>query len=205
MKTIKGRRAVQAYYDNYYLDEHREYLSETRTAQEAKFLIKSLGREPSSVCDVGCGDGRHLKTFQQAGVAKGFGFDLSSKLVGLAKQNLSRNKNFVVENMSFTDWQPEQEAYDITYSVFSSFSYCLDFVEAQGLVGKMVSATAAGGIICIDVDSVFRLVRFLLKKVKHKETDELEFDAADMQLRAREERGGRDYRVTVALFRGTGV
>ncbi|KKT94035.1 MAG: hypothetical protein UW94_C0002G0009 [Parcubacteria group bacterium GW2011_GWA2_45_14] len=189
MNVIKGQKAIQTYYDKYYLDEHKDYFTASRAAQEVNFLIESLSKKPHSVCDVGCGDGRHLKVFQQLGIPNGLGIDLSNQLVKQAKKNVN-DSNFTIQNQSFADWQPEHECYDITYCIFSSFSYCRDLSEAQNLITKMVSATTMEGIICVDIDNVFRLVRFLTEHNKKAEdTDELEFDAINLHLLAREKRG----------------
>ena len=102
-KTLKDKKAVKKYYDQYYLAEHTEYLTEKRSLAEAKQLIKWMGKKPQSVCDVSCGNGRHLLAFSKLGIKKGYGFDLSTKLIENAKESLSSNKNYKVEVKDFNN------------------------------------------------------------------------------------------------------
>jgi ubiquinone/menaquinone biosynthesis C-methylase UbiE len=160
MKILKDDAAIAAYYGKYYLQEHNNYFSETRSKQEVTQLIKWFGDKPDSVCDVACGDGHHLLTFAQIGVTKGFGFDISKELVKIAQQNLA-TYNYQVEVASFASWKPEAETFNITYSLFSSIGYCLEDKDASALIEKMASTTKTGGLVCIDADNVERLKRYL--------------------------------------------
>lgn len=187
-KILLQNRAIKEYYDKYYLDEHVGYLTPQRSLAEAKALIKWLGRKPRSICDVGCGEGRHLLAFQKLGVKNGFGFDLSKSLIKRAKEKLKDGPKYNVIIENFNNWQPKKNGFDITYNLFSSFGYCLTYSAAQNLINKMVAATKKGGIICIDNDNVFRLVNYL-DNIGAKDQKDFYFDAGKMILFAKEKRG----------------
>jgi len=189
MKRIVGKKAVKKYYDEYYLSDHREYFSDERSDIEVDFLIKNLGYFPQSICDVACGDGRHLLAFQRKKVKNGYGFDNSRELVKSAKNSLSNKSLYVVERESFDSWDPIGDQYDITYSLFSSVYYCLTDKEIISLLIRMSKATKKGGLICLDLDNVFRLIRHLDQKEKANTKEECGFDAEKMWLICKEKQG----------------
>lgn len=187
-KLLSNGAANLVYYNKYYLSDHSKYLTAQRTKGEAEALIKWFGRIPDSVCDIGCGDGRHLAAFQELGVKYGYGLDSSARLVTLAKKRLAKNKNFLIEQGTFSNWMPKDESYDITYILFGGFSYCLDKKDAEQLVAKMVRSVKKGGIVCIDVDNLYRLISVLSGKAKKTMDTQEEFklDATKMILTARD-------------------
>ena len=189
-KVLHNNEAIDYYYNKYYLKEHEKYLTRDRTNKEINQLISWLSRKPGFVCDVGCGDGRHLLAFAKKGIPGGFGFDRSSELIKLAKQNLQKYPHFAVEKNGFRGWQPKKEISDLTYSLFSSFGYCLKNSGAQDLFNKMVKATKFGGLVCLDLDSVFRLKRYLRGEIKKVMTidEDIFFDNKKKILFAKEKK-----------------
>ncbi len=189
-KTIIREKAEEKYYSDYYLNDHKKYFSSNTAKKEVGALIRWFGRNPSSVCDVACGDGRHLAEFQKLGVKNGYGFDFSKALIKEAKGKISNRGNYKVEQKSFSEWRPILKQYDIVYSLFSAIGYCYNDDEAESLIRKMVLAVKPKGIVCIDTDNIFRLIRTLEKKNKKrlKSKEKLKFDTFKYILFSRDER-----------------
>lgn len=204
-KHYRGQEAVQKYYDNCYLPEHRHYLTKERASAEVTFLMNHASSPPMAVCDVGCGAGQHLLAFAQADVPQGYGFDLSPILIKKARELIQSYTGYKTEKASFTDWNPLPGFYDIVYSLFSSFSYCLNEGEAQELISKMVMAAKPDGLICVDIDNVFRLMRALEGySSRTKETnDKYMFDAEEMALVAEEKRDDMIIKTNTRYFMAT--
>lgn len=187
---LKDSEATRRYYDSYYLEGHRGYFTKERTQEEIYFLIDELGYFPESVCDVACGQGRHLLEFKKDGLKKGFGFDQSEILVKAAQKSVGE-KGFKIVQSSFNDWQPEPESANISYCLFAAFGHVESENQAADLVSKMAKATKRGGIVCIDIDNVFDLLLYLdnRRKIKINGRSEFLFDATDLTLTHRKRRG----------------
>lgn len=181
----EGTKAIKLYYDKYYLPSHKDYITEERSDSEARFLIDLLGKKPKSVCDVGCGNGRHLAALHKLGVTSGEGVDASKELCKQTKNSLPSTFNITCD--TFSNWHPKG-IYDLNYSLFSSFSYCITDKQARELIHKMVVSTNKKGLIVIDVDNIFRLIRFLDGKEKRKmrTKEETYLDASTNILHAKE-------------------
>jgi len=186
-QLIKGKAARKRYYDKHYIADHSDYFSEELSLSEVQALIGWLGYKPKNVCDVACGNGRHLLAFSKIGVNEGVGIDASKELLKIAKNDLKQT-NFKLVHSTFADWRPEPEKFDITYSLFSALGYCLENSKAQDLVDKMVLTTKNGGFVCIDTDNVFRMIHYLDEKSKknRNSSEKLNFDAATMILSSRD-------------------
>ena len=159
-KILNQSEAIDDYYSRFYLDEHKKYFTKKRTASEVDFLIELLGKMPDSICDVACGNGRHLALFKKLGINLGLGIDSNKNLLTKASENLNFDPDFKLLNNTFDLWQPEGK-FDIVYTLFSSTCYCLEDQQAQNLVKKMVTATQKNGIIVIDTENVFPMVGYL--------------------------------------------
>ncbi|OGY88858.1 MAG: hypothetical protein A2677_02595 [Candidatus Komeilibacteria bacterium RIFCSPHIGHO2_01_FULL_52_14] len=153
--------ATKEYYDRYYLPEHSGYLTAARTDAETARMWQWVGHAPISVCDIACGNGRHLASFARRGVASGFGFDYSPPLVSAARKALKKYPKFLVAQRSFASWRPRRNMYELVYFLFSSLGHCLKNSDAQSLIRRVVAATVPGGSIVCDTDSIFRLQRYL--------------------------------------------
>ena len=67
---------------------------------EVPAMIKALGSvKNKAILDLGCGFGDHAKKLSKKGAKKIIGLDISSKLIGFAKQQNIRNCNFSVRSM----------------------------------------------------------------------------------------------------------
>ncbi len=187
MKLLRDDAAVSAYYSNYYLSEHDDYFSDARSRFEVEALRSWFGGRPNSVCDVACGHGRHLLAFARMGVETGYGFDAAKKLVHIAKRNLA-SYHYRVECATFAAWNVGVSRFDIVYSLFSSIGYCLEENEIISLIRKMVSAAKRGGIVCVDIDNIHRIKRFLQSEGNTDEQNEYSFDDETRILLGRERR-----------------
>jgi SAM-dependent methyltransferase len=151
MKKILGQEeSVEKYYTEQYLNEHKYYLTRQRTSKEVDFLISALGRLPESVCDLACGNGRHLEEFAKRGVKSGIGVEPNKKLLNLAQAKL---ENFEFRNETFGQWQPYKK-YDLVYTLFSSTCYLLDNAEMLEFIKKMFQSTKKEGIVVIDTENI---------------------------------------------------
>lgn len=151
-KVLNQTDSVNIYYSKYYLKEHQSYITPKRTAQEVDFLIDQLGHLPKSVCDLACGNGRHLLEFQSRGVPSGFGLE-PNEIFSSQIQAKNQNPDFEIEKGDFASWQPHK-TYGLVYTLFSSTTYCLQDTEMENLVQKMVAATSPGGKIIIDTENI---------------------------------------------------
>lgn len=159
-KILKQSEAIETYYSKYYLDEHKKYFTKKRTNSEVDFLIDHLYKMPQSVCDVACGNGRHLAQFRKLGVNHGLGIDPNQTLLSLAEDNLEHDPSFKLLKADFNSWQPVVK-FDIVYTLFSSTCYCIEDRQVQELINKMFTATAENGIIVIDTENVFPMVGYM--------------------------------------------
>lgn len=158
-------------------------MTRQRAVSEAKALVGWLGRVPDSVCDIACGDGRHLAEFSRLGVKRGYGFDANYELSEKAKSNVA-NGNYSIERKTFSSWVPPRKKFDLVYSLFSSLGHCASSKAAESLVCKAASAVKKGGMLCLDLDNVFRLARVMEKRQERlmKTNEKFVFDAVDMVL-----------------------
>lgn len=181
MKKLKPHtQAVSIYYSNYYLAEHKNYLTRSRVKKETDFLISKHGQIPSSICDIACGQGRHMQEFFARGVKKGYGFDANTHLIDLARNRL-KNTDYKLEHTDFTSWQ-SSDKYDLVYTIFSSFGYCLNSKEAQDLINKMVQASHINGTIVVDVASIYQLIGYLETNYVSAKYDKMIFNPETMIL-----------------------
>ncbi len=80
-------------------------------SEERKFLEKNIPKN-AKVLDIGCGDGRSLKTIES--ITKELtGIDHDKKAVKLAKQNCKINKNAAFLHAEATDLPFSEESFDI--------------------------------------------------------------------------------------------
>jgi len=111
-------RVFSKYYDQLYL-ERKNYQEEAKTVKE---IIKRFEKRPSTtLLDVGCGTGEHLKYLSSDSQCTGI--DINIDMIEIAKKKVA-NAEFKVANM--VDFRLE-ETFDVIICLFSSIGYVQNF------------------------------------------------------------------------------
>ncbi|MGI6456739.1 MAG: class I SAM-dependent methyltransferase [bacterium] len=137
----------KSWFNDLYLDvySHRD---DEQAADEVKSTIALLPLEPEHVIlDMGCGNGRHCRGFNQQGFCNVIGVDYSFPLL---KNALSYQQSslFVRADMRFLPF-PDQ-FFDVSVSYFTSFGYFKTNVENLQVLHEMSRVLKTGGWFLMD-------------------------------------------------------
>lgn len=137
--------------------EHDAYLLPRRTHEEVEFLKKYLElSKTDKILDAACGNGRHAIALAREGFLVD-GVDSSEYLLNLARKEASFNRltinfyHYSLENLEL------DHDYDKIFMMFSDFG----IMKATAVIKKLSGYLKNGGLLLLDLDSLFRLKRFL--------------------------------------------
>jgi SAM-dependent methyltransferase len=132
------------YYDLLYKDKN--YTKEFRYIDK---IIKShtpLLHENMSILDIGCGTGKHLKLFKDAGYTV-FGVDLSKDMLFEAQKNLHQEKNLICDSASNFNFNTK---FDIVISLFHVMSYQIESEELEKVFRNVNKHLVNHGLFIFD-------------------------------------------------------
>jgi SAM-dependent methyltransferase len=109
-----------------------------------------------SVVDVACGTGRHAAMFHDWGI-RVEGADLSAAMVELAKTRFGESADLRWFQRGFDAPVDAAESFDAAICVGNSLALAADMAIAERAVQQMVAAVRRGGIVVIQVLSLWRL------------------------------------------------
>lgn len=117
MKNPGVFKEYAGFYDLFY--SGKDYRAEAAFALELAASHSSSGK-PSSLLDMGCGTGRHLREFSKAGL-ECCGFDISKQMLASAKENLKG----LPASLSQGDLRSYRDGrkYDLAVSMFAVMGY----------------------------------------------------------------------------------
>lgn len=117
--------------------------------KEIEYLFEQLkltGEE--KVLDLCCGNGRHLEPILERGFS-GYGIDLSSSLLEIAKSRNGINKKLVRADMRTIPCK--SGSFDIVLNLFSSFGYFLDDNDNNMSLKEMARILSHRGHLVLDL------------------------------------------------------
>jgi len=122
-------------------------------------LIDRLGpTRGASMLDLGCGSGRHSRCL----AARGFqvtGLDLSAGSLARARSHRGPDVRYLEQDMR----QPfGTNAFDLVFSLFTSFGYFEDARDHSLVIGNIAAALTGGGTLVLDYLNVPHVERHLV-------------------------------------------
>jgi len=108
-------------------------------------LLRARNPDASSLLDVACGTGEHLRLLRPA-FAHVEGVDVEPDMLGVARAKLPEVV-FTEGDMRTFDLG---RTFDVVTCLFSSVGYMADVAELQAAVARMAAHLAAGGVLVID-------------------------------------------------------
>lgn len=133
------------YYNSFYQD--KDYAAEARQVDN---LLKTYGREISSLINFGCGTGRHDLELAKLGY-RCEGVDVSPAMVRLATENARQEKADVIFSVSdIRKFEPKQK-YDAVISLFHVVSYQNSNQDAADTFRSARRVLNKGGLFLFDV------------------------------------------------------
>jgi SAM-dependent methyltransferase len=153
---------VEDYIHTYDVRTYGQEGTDPRTKREVDFLEEYLGLSPAQrILDVACGQGRHAVELARRGYRVA-GVDLSSTLLGLARQ--SAGEAGVSLPLARADMRalPFREGFDVALSLFTAFGYFGDEAENARAAAAIARALAPGGRFLIDLNNACSFLGELL-------------------------------------------
>jgi SAM-dependent methyltransferase len=134
-------------YSKYYnlLYKDKDYRGEYEYICE---LIQRHGtnKKIDTVLDIGCGTGKHLKYFKDAGYSV-FGIDLSENMLSVAKENLNQEENIVCCPASGFNFNIK---FNVIISLFHVMSYQVNTDELEKVFFNVQNHLDKGGLFIFD-------------------------------------------------------
>jgi SAM-dependent methyltransferase len=140
------------WYENWFGNEYLTVYShrdEEEARQLVQLILNSVSLDNNSkIIDLCCGQGRHAHLFAQEGFEV-YGFDLSRKLLQVAKYKNENSKNtfFVQADMRYL---PVVHSFDLLLNLFTSFGYFQSDKENLAVFEQFHQALKKGGFFVFD-------------------------------------------------------
>jgi len=133
----------EKWFDELYLKlySHRD---DSDAKKQINLIINTISPSKSDrILDLGCGEGRHCKIFQENGYSVE-GIDLSKTLIA------SGHKKWPHLNIKIGDMRKIEGTFDIILSLFTSFGYFDTDEENQAVVHSISNSLTKNGIFWLD-------------------------------------------------------
>jgi SAM-dependent methyltransferase len=166
----------------------KESVAETEVEQILELVRDEYGESPDSVLDVGCGLGRHVIQFAEAGL-RGTGIDISDGYLEEARENAERAgvedrtkfRNRDMRNLDSLDGD-----YDLGVSLYNSFGY-YDAETNRRILGDIRDHLSENGTLVIQISNKDALLyEFTSSSIRDGEfgtvVEQLDFDTETSQL-----------------------
>jgi SAM-dependent methyltransferase len=158
------------WYENWFGNEYLTVYAH-RNEEEAQQLVQLVLTyipldKNSKIIDLCCGQGRHAYLFAREGF-KVYGFDLSRKLLQVAKYKNEKNQNtfFVQADMRFL---PVAHSFDLLLNLFTSFGYFQTDEENKSVFFQFYQALKSGGNYVFDYFNSSYIVNHLQRFQKEQ-------------------------------------
>jgi SAM-dependent methyltransferase len=99
-----------------------------------------------SILDIGCGTGRHLRLFKDAGYTV-FGIDLSESMLFEARKTLNQEENLICDSASNFNFHIK---FDVVISLFHVMSYQIETEELESVFKNIKKHLADNGLFIFD-------------------------------------------------------
>ena len=161
--TVAPPLAKPDWFASWFDSAHYHRLYAHRDQAEARaFVDRLIDRlEPArgaGMLDLGCGSGRHARSL----AARGFrvtGIDLSAGSLARARSIRGPDVRYVEQDMR----QPfGANAFDVVFSLFTSFGYFEDARDHSSVVGNIAAALTGGGTLVLDYLNAHHVERHLV-------------------------------------------
>jgi SAM-dependent methyltransferase len=126
-----------------------------RDSAEADAFIQRLSEvvcpaPPAEVLDLGCGSGRHVRSFEAMGY-RAHGIDLSPASIEEAQRLALHPERFAVADMrDFATTEGLNHRFDVITSLFTSFGYFTDWTDQIRTLQQVRVALRPGGTFVLD-------------------------------------------------------
>lgn len=203
-----------------YLQTYVDVLTDKRTSDELKFILRTLKiRKGSRILDVGCGFGRHSIPLGK----KGFhvtGIDYSPLFIRLARKEARRlgvpNVHFARQDMRAMHMK---DAKDAAICMFTSFGYFKKLSENEKVITQVSKLLVENGVFLLDTNNHFRIaklfrnapsvtqVRELTNGITLKTVQKYDLRAKKWKMVRTWKQNGKlhTYRTNVQLYAGTEI
>ena len=149
--TVAPPPAKPEWFASWFDSAHYHRLYSHRDQAEARaFVDRLIDRlEPArgaSMLDLGCGSGRHARSLAACGF-RVTGLDLSAGSLARARSSRGPHVRYVEQDMR----QPfGRNAFDLVFSLFTSFGYFEDPADHSAVIGNIAAALTRGGTLVLD-------------------------------------------------------
>lgn len=145
-----------------------------RDEAEAAALVERLAARvcppaPADTLDLGCGSGRHVRSFQALGY-RAYGVDLSPASIAEAQRLSAHPERYAVADMrAFADGPQWHHRFDAITSLFTSFGYFDDPEDERRTLRGIRRALRPGGVFVLDFLNVSQVRTHLVpSEVAHR-------------------------------------
>ena len=156
----------ETFFDEHYLKEYADGLTNERTQREVDFINSTLNLPQAApdttggarILDLCCGHGRHTVELGAAGYSM-VGQDLSATFLDLAK-DAAAARNLQIQFIHAAMRQiPFERELDAVINLFTAFGYFDDDAENQKVLDAVAKALKPGGKFLIDLLNTLRIIR----------------------------------------------
>ncbi len=147
--------------------------SEIQAAAQVGALVAACSALPAwKILDVGCGSGRHLRSFRERGFHRSLGIDLSSVLLRDARATGLAVVRADMRRLPFAD-----AAFELLSCFFTSFGYFATRDEDALALREFCRVIRRGGCLFLDLHNA----EFLLRGLVAHETRSIEDGTVDVE------------------------
>ncbi len=145
-EETEGMSAFGKNYSRYYdlLYKEKDYKGEVQYVNQ--LIKKYFRRKYKTLLDIGCGTGKHLKFFKEAGYSVS-GIDISQDMINKAKKNLVQDENLFCYNSTDFDLNSK---HDVIISLFHVMNYNISNEDLEKTFNRISLHLSKGGIFIFD-------------------------------------------------------
>ncbi len=157
----------KCWYQRWFGEDYKSLYPHRNQAQaqtQTKALIR-LTEMPStaSILDVGCGNGRHLSSFQALGFRNAIGVDLSSILLKDARASQHSVAQADMRNLPFAD-----QSFHLLCCFFTSFGYFPELEDDIAVLQEFIRVVKPEGALFLDLHNASFVKRHLITRDEKK-------------------------------------
>lgn len=149
MKASNQFDVYASFYDLLYKDKDYKGESEYINKLISKFLRKR--KQNSSLLDLACGTGSHLRELYKKGYSKLSGSDIAKSMISIArKKAIGKGLDIDFFNYSFQDSNKIPGSFDVILSMFSAVNYLTSYRDQSKMLSNVHGLLNNNGLFIFD-------------------------------------------------------